>query len=322
MRSSTATRLVAAILATLAAPCAPAVAAPLEAPGPQGPLAGTLLMPAAANPPVALIIPGSGPTDRDGDSPLGIKAAPYRLLAQALAARGIASLRIDKRGLFGSAGALADANAVTLDDYAADIHAWVKVLKARTGAACIWLVGHSEGGLVALKAAADTDGLCGIVLLATPGRPMGEVLRRQFRANPANAPYRAAAFEAIAALEAGRHVDTATLAPPLRPLFAPPLQRFLISAFAFDPAPALAGLRLPALIVQGGRDLQVSDADARRLAAARPTAGLVRLPDVNHVLKRVATDDRAANLATYAEADLPLAPGVVEAVAGFIIAAR
>lgn len=314
--------LVAATLlaTTLASLAAPAGAAPLEAPGPQGPLAGTLLMPAAAHPPVALIIPGSGPTDRDGDNPLGVNAAPYRRLAEALAAHGIASLRIDKRGLFGSADAIPDPNAVTLDDYAADIHAWVTVLKARTGAACIWLIGHSEGGLVALKAAADPAGICGVVLLATPGRPMGEVLREQFQANPANAPYRAAAFEAIAALEAGRHVDPATLAPPLQPLFAPQIQGFLISAFGFDPAPALAGLRLPVLIVQGGRDLQVSDADAHRLAAAQPKAKLMRLPSVNHVLKSVATDDRAANLATYADAALPLAPGVTEAIAGFIAA--
>ncbi|GLK82132.1 alpha/beta hydrolase [Ancylobacter defluvii] len=279
-------------------------------------------MPAAAHPPVALIIPGSGPTDRDGDNPLGVNAAPYRRLAEALAAHGIASLRIDKRGLFGSADAIPDPNAVTLDDYAADIHAWVTALKARTGAACIWLIGHSEGGLVALKAAADPAGICGVVLLATPGRPMGEMLREQFQATPANAPYRAAAFGAIAALEAGRHVDPATLAPPLRPLFAPQIQGFLISAFAFDPAPALAGLRLPVLIVQGGRDLQVSDADARRLAAAQPKARLVRLPSVNHVLKSVASDDRAANLATYADAALPLAPGVTEAIAGFIAAPR
>ena len=64
-----------------------------------------------------LIVPGSGPTDRDGNNPMGVAAAPYRMLAEALAARGIGSVRIDKRGMFASAGAAADPNAVTIGDY-------------------------------------------------------------------------------------------------------------------------------------------------------------------------------------------------------------
>ena len=82
----------------------------LTAPGPMGLLKGTLTLPSEHGPlpnktPVFLIVPGSGPTDRDGNSPLGIAAAPYRLLAEALAKRGYPSVRIDKRGMFGSEGA-------------------------------------------------------------------------------------------------------------------------------------------------------------------------------------------------------------------------
>ena len=73
--------------------------------------------------PVVLIVPGSGPTDRDGNSPLGGAAVPYALLARALARQGIASVRIDKRGLFGSAGAVAGSNAVTIADYGDDLMA-------------------------------------------------------------------------------------------------------------------------------------------------------------------------------------------------------
>ena len=79
-----------------------------------------------------------------------MKASTYKLLAGGLAAKGIITVRIDKRGMFDSAGAVADANAVTIDDYAVDLHAWVKVIRAKTGASCVWLLGHSEGGLVAL----------------------------------------------------------------------------------------------------------------------------------------------------------------------------
>jgi pimeloyl-ACP methyl ester carboxylesterase len=277
------------------------------------------MLPGAKGSAPVLIIPGSGPTDRHGNNPLGVRAASYRLLAEGLAARGIGSVRIDKRGMFGSRAAVADGNAVTVADYASDVHAWVKAIRAATGAPCVWLLGHSEGGLVALAAAAEApEGVCGLMLVAAPGRKVGAALREQLRANPANAPLLDQALAAIEQLEAGQRVDTAALHPALMSLFAPPVQGFLISLLAQDPAALLARYRGPALVLHGRRDIQAAVADAERLAAARPGVKLVMLEDVNHVLKRVATDDRAANAATYADPDLPLAPEVVEAVAGFV----
>src|SRR5437764_4345122 len=100
---------VAASLLAAAALAAGAPAdSPIEAPGPLAPLKGSLVMPAAGPSATILIIPGSGPTDRDGNSPLGISAAPYRLLAQGLATKGVASVRIDKRGMFESRAAVAN----------------------------------------------------------------------------------------------------------------------------------------------------------------------------------------------------------------------
>ncbi|QBE62262.1 alpha/beta hydrolase [Pseudoduganella lutea] len=303
---------------------------PVEAPGPGGPLKGEMLSPGpligqpvgppAGTPigPVALIIPGSGPTDRDGNNPLGIRASTYRLLAQDLAGRGITTVRIDKRGMFASAAATPDANAVTIADYASDTGAWIAALRQRTGAACVWLIGHSEGGLVAMAAAKSQAGVCGLVLVSAAGRPLGEVLREQLKANPANAPLLAQAMPAIDALEQGRNVETAALHPALLNLFGPQIQGFLISAFSYDPRRLLAGYRQPVLVVQGTRDIQVGEADARLLKQASPHAELVLLPDVNHVLKRVASEDLRANHAAYADPDLPLAPGVGSAVAGFI----
>lgn len=293
---------------------------PLEAPGPLGPLKGTLLAPAAPDAPVVLIVPGSGPTDRDGNNPQGVKASTYRLLAEGLAAKGIATVRIDKRGMYGSAGAVADADAVTIEDYAGDVRRWVDAIRKASGAGCVWVLGHSEGGLVALAAATakQDPAVCGLVLVAATGRPMGQVLREQLRANPANAPLLDQAMAAIDALEAGSRVDMAHVQPALRPLFRPKVQGFLISAFAIDPAALAARYAKPLLIVQGGRDLQVGVADAQRLRQAAAQSELVLLPEANHVLKAVETDDRAANLATYGRADLPLAPGVVEAIADFV----
>jgi fermentation-respiration switch protein FrsA (DUF1100 family) len=148
------------------------------------------------------------------------------------------------------------------------------------------------------------------------------VIRDQLRANPANAPVLPQAMPALDALEAGKRVDTAGMHPALLPLFAPQVQGFLISLFSYDPAALVAKLRLPVLILQGERDLQVSVGDAKRLAAADPAAKLVLLPDVNHVLKTVASDERNVNFATYADPSLPLAPGIVDAIAGFLAAAH
>lgn len=294
-------------------------ASEVEAPGPLAPLRGTLLTPPSATAPVALLLPGSGPTDRDGNNPLGVRAASLRLLAEGLAAHGIASARIDKRGMFGNSAAVADANDVTLDDYAADTANWIAVLRQARNARCVWLIGHSEGGLVALATAARARAdICGIVLVATAGRRIGDVLRAQLAANPANAAWLAQAEDVIAALEAGRRVDVADLHPSVRMLFAPATQRFWISTMQADPAKLIGAYDGPVLIVQGTRDIQVGVEDAELLHRANPAARLALIPDANHVLKRVASADRAANLATYADPHLPLAPGIVETIATFI----
>ena len=292
----------------------------VEAPGPSGPLKGTMLSPPTGHGAVVLIVPGSGPTDRDGNSPGGVLAAPYRLLAEALVARGVTTVRIDKRGLAGSAAATPDGNAVTINDYVSDVHAWTAVIRKLTSASCIWLLGHSEGGLVAMVAAKNQPDICGLLLVSTAGRRMGDVLREQLKANPANAPLLDQALPAIADLEAGKRVDTANMPAPLLRLFNPKVQGFLISDFSYDPGQVLKGYSKPVLILQGLRDMQVHETDANILKEADSRATLTFLPDVNHVLKSVNSDDRRANFATYSDASLPLAPGVVSAISDFLTA--
>lgn len=311
------------LLIAVAASCGVAVAAAapletaIEARGPAGPLKGTLLAPQGGQGPVVLIIPGSGPTDRDGNSPAGLLAGSYRLLAEGLAAHGVLTVRIDKRGMFGSAAATPDANAVTIPDYVADVQAWTTVVRQRTKASCIWLLGHSEGGLVAMAAAKNPD-VCGLLLVAAPGRRLADIMREQLKANPANAPVLEQALPAIDALEAGKPVDTTGMHPALMGLFRPAVQGFLISAFSYDPTRLLAGYAKPVLILQGQRDIQVREADAQALKRADPKATLVLLPDVNHVLKSVASDDMRANIATYGNSSLPLALGVVQSISDFL----
>lgn len=290
----------------------------ISAPGPNGALSGTMTLATDPSAPVVLIIPGSGPTDRDGNSPLGVKAATYRLLAEELAIHGVTTVRIDKRGMFASAGACPDANAVTVEDYVVDIHSWVNAIREKTGSKCVWLLGHSEGGLVALKTVQQAKDICGLILLATPGRPLGEGLKEQLRANPANEPLLTQSDAAIDTMVAGKHFAVEGMHPALAPLFREAVQGFLISLFKIDPCQLAARVEIPVLIIQGERDLQVGVTDAKMLKAASPTAKLVLLPDANHVLKPVISADRGANFATYADPHLPLVSGVTEVIADFV----
>ncbi|MEL7679810.1 alpha/beta fold hydrolase [Citromicrobium bathyomarinum] len=283
--------------------------------GLEGDLAGTLEGTLAQGTPAVLIVPGSGPTDRDGNSPLGIAAQSYKLLAEALAQRGIASVRIDKRGMFGSAAAVPDPNDVTVADYVADIETWADTISKASGGQCVWLLGHSEGGLMGMAAAAeDPSRYCGLLLVASVARNLGDVLRAQLAANPANAPLLPEIDAITAKLRAGESVPAGGMHPALVPLFAPQVQGFLGSVFRQEPAELIAAHGLPVLILNGSADLQTPAADARELANVRPDATLVILERANHVLKQVPDDTRAANLATYADPDLPLAPGVVDAI--------
>lgn len=279
-----------------------------------GNLHGTLLS-AGARKPVVLIVPGSGPTDRDGNNLLGVGAQSYRLLAEALAAKGISSVRVDKRGMFGSAAA-GDPNAVTVERYAEDYRAWIDAIRAETGRKCVWLLGHSEGALMVSAAAEGRKDVCGLILVAGSGRKLGDVLRSQIESNPANAPLIDQAFAAIADLEAGRHTDTSTMHPALQQVFAPPVQDFLISEMAADPVEVLRRAGIKTLIVQGTADLQITLADARLLDKA-PRTQLKTITGMNHILKEAA-GDRAANLATYSNPNLPLAPRLAGVIEDFI----
>lgn len=290
----------------------------LDASGSKGPLKGTLLTPNSKPTAVVLIVPGSGPTDRDGNNPLGVNASPYRLLAEGLAAKGFATLRFDKRGMFASAMAVEDANAVTIANYVDDVRSWVKVLRRHMHTPCIWVLGHSEGGVVAL-ASAQEENVCGVVLIATPGRPMGEVLRGQLKANPQNEMLLKQALPIIDALEHRRRVDITNMHPALQNLFNPAVQGFLINAFSYNPVHLMSTISKPVLVLQGQRDLQVEETDARLLKAANSQASLIILPNMNHVMKEVTSDDRKANIASYTEPALPLAPGLIDSIEHFLI---
>ena len=287
----------------------------------SAPLYGTLEGSLGSGEPVVLIHPGSGPTDRDGNSPQGIKSRTYQLLAEELAADGISSIRIDKRGMFESAAAIPDANQVTVGDYVRDIESWANTIIARNGGGCVWLLGHSEGGLHAMAAAAKNQSrYCGLLLVASVGRSPAEVLRGQIASNPAAAPLLPQVNEIIGRLIDGDLIAADEMHPSLLPLFGPQVQGFVASLFRQEPAGLMAAHDLPVLILNGRSDLQTPDTDAEALARSRPDATLMLFGSVNHVLKEVPDDDRASNLATYMDPDLPLAPGISDAISTYVLA--
>lgn len=257
---------------------------PVHIPGAHGPLEAELIAVAGATHAV-VIIPGSGPIDRDGNSvQMGLSTDTYKLLAEGFEAQGIASLRIDKRGFFGSAEAIADWNEVTIAAYAEDARNWVAY--AAELAPCVWIVGHSEGGLVALVAAQKPPkNLCGLVLLAASGRPIGQLMLEQFHANPANEPLMPELRAIISDLEEGRSRDPASLNQTLQPLFSAGLQRYMIDLFSYDPVVIARELHGPVLIVQGDHDMQVRPQDADILERALPQAHRTDLAGATHTLK-------------------------------------
>ena len=285
-----------------------------------GTLRGTLTLPeggaeGSGAVPGVVIVAGSGPVDRDGNLP-GMPNDSLKLLARGLAEEGIASVRFDKRGVGASRGAGLEESELRFGDYVHDAAAWADRLRAERRVSEVALLGHSEGALVATIAAAAA-GASRLVLVAGAGIPAGPLLARQFSAGGLPADLKAELHRILRALTAGERVDD--VPAPLQSLLRPSVQPYLMSWLPIDPAVELSRVGVPVLVVQGTTDIQVGLADARILTAARPGAELVVIDGMNHVL-RSAPGDRAGNVATYRNPALPLAPGLVAAVARFLSA--
>ena len=280
-----------------------------------GVLHGTLSLPdGQGKVPVVLLHAGSGPTDRNGNSAMlpGQNNA-LRMLAEALARNGIATLRYDKRGIGASASAGRREADLRLDDYIDDATAWLRQLRADPRFTNVLMAGHSEGALIAMVACQKAQ-LDGCVLIAGAGNALDDILRVQLK--PRLPPELYAQNERILlALKRGELVND--VPPALLALYRPSVQPYLISSLKVDPRAVVGALRMPLLILQGATDLQVAVADAQALSAAAPSARLVIVPGMNHVLKMV-SGDLAQQMPSYGDPALPLAPALVDAVTAFV----
>jgi uncharacterized protein len=272
-----------------------------------------LTMPADVDrPPVALLIAGSGSTDHDGNGPQA-KPATLKKLSEQLVARKIATLRYDKRGAGGWKPEFGKPEDFRFKDYVDDAAALVDYLRHSGKFARVIVIGHSEGGLVAILTARKVP-VDRLVLLVTAARRQGDLVKAQLERKQIPPDILDPILKAIDSIMAGQIVDP----PPEGLAIAPSMQPSLASAFVEDPIDPLKSIDRPTLIIGGGHDLQVARLDFVALSTASPLAKTLWLPDMNHVLVDVGEDDD--NFAAYNQPERPLDATLIDTVAAFILA--
>jgi pimeloyl-ACP methyl ester carboxylesterase len=286
-------------------------------------IAGTLTTPAAQGRlrhPAVILVGGSGPLDRDA-TVAGIPL--FGQLAGQLAERDLAVLRYDKRGVGQSGGRT---ERVTLSDYADDVVALVKWLAKRkdVDSERVFVAGHSEGAAIAMLAAGREKKIAGLVLMAGMGIPGRELILEQQQALLARTSLSEAERAEKVALQK-KILDAAIeqkgwegVPPDVRATVDTPWYRSLIT---FDPAPVMAGIKQPILILQGAVDKQVLPYHADRLAELarnRKKAGSVEVklvPSLNHLLVAANTGEVSEYQSLESKS---ISPEVAAAVAAWV----
>lgn len=286
-----------------------------------GTISATLATPEGGSDTAVLIIAGSGPTDRNGNSALNLNTYAYKMLSDGLTAEGLAVMRYDKRAIGLSHYPAEEVPNLLFDDFVDDATLCAEYLRTR-GFSRIILAGHSEGGEIALLVATAREiTIDGIVLLSAAGFPMDEILRWQLTEQlmPAHIGLMVAANNLIVKLKEGERIAEENIPKELLSLFHPRVQPFIISCMQHDPCEIAARCTQPMLIISGGRDIQVTVANGEALHAAQPRAKHVIFDDMSHVMKDAATTDRMEQLVSvYTNAQLPLTEGLVTTIAQFI----
>jgi uncharacterized protein len=277
-----------------------------------GNIDGTLLCPNTdISTSVVLIIAGSGPTDRDCNSP-GMKTNAYKQLAEELAMNGIASVRYDKRGIAKSQIAGMKESDLRFENYVDDAAEWIKMLGNDKRFSGIYIIGHSEGSLIGMIATEKVK-VKGFISIAGAGRPADQLIMEQIKDQPDIVKEETKTI--LESLKKGNMVFS--VSSYLESLFRTSVQPYMISWLKYDPAKEIKNVKSPVLIIQGSTDIQVSMADAKLLAASKPGSRLVIIDKMNHIFKESGSD-RQENLATYSKPDLSVKQELVNEIIKFI----
>ncbi len=277
-------------------------------------LHGSLLLP-KKNPEKILVIihPGSGPTDRNGNQ-AGMENNSLKMLAEALAKKDIASLRIDKRGVGASKRAMTSESELRFGDYVADLSAWTDQMKGDSRFEKVILLGHSEGSLIAMIVAGQNRNVDAYISVAGSGVPADQIIREQLSAQPE--ALKQEMYEMLDTLKAGHTFSP--VKPMYAALFRESVQPYMISWMKYDPQEEIQKIGVPVLILNGTMDIQVGEENAEILQKARPSSELVIVADMNHVLKKADCKKLAKQLTIYKDPDAPLVKDLVKAITGFI----
>ncbi len=276
---------------------------------------GTLLLDTSSKEKILCILhAGSGPTDRNCNSALGLETNAFKKLADSLSKRNFSSFRFDKRGIGESKHALERADSFSIEGYVNDLKNIIDHFSDKKyGFKKIILIGHSEGALISTLAAENNNKVSKLILLAGAGYRADTVIKRQLASVQVDA--KKIIYSIMDTLAKGKKVEN--IPPALSSLFRESVQGYMISWIKYDPSEELAKLKIPVFIVQGGTDIQVSEDDANRLKQHCKDCRMVLIRDMNHILVS-APADKKENKKTYTNPDLPLHILLIPALDSFI----
>ena len=271
---------------------------------------GTLLESADSNSVLSIIISGSGPTDRDGNSTY-IKSDYLKMLAEGLFENGISSYRYDKRGVGNSIGKIKSGDEVKFSDFISDAISIINHFRGTNKFKKVVVIGHSEGaliGMIASRLIADS-----FISIAGAGEDYLTLIQRQLSIQP---PYVKSISDPV--IEKLKNKELVDSVPPLlNSLFNKTVQKYLIDASSYDPKQEISKLDIPALIVQGSNDIQIEIKDAQLLHNAAKKSRIEIIQGMNHVLRQ-APENRLLNMQTYGNPELPIDNSLVNLIVDFL----
>lgn len=258
---------------------------------------------------LVIMVAGSGPTDRNSNSILGINGNTFSMIANMLSEQGISSFRYDKRGI-GASSDIAEEE-LSLYTFVYDLEKIINHFSSDFDE--IILLGHSEGAMISTIAAQDNDNVQSLILASGISSPLDEIVLEQV--SNTMPPLLEEAQKHVDEIKTGQELSEVN--PILRPLFRPSVVNFLISAFEIDPAAELTKVNQSILIINGGCDIQVTNENAEELHASSANSQLQLIGNMGHVLKNI-NDDCSNVREAYSDPDLELNPLFVSTVLEFI----
>ncbi len=271
---------------------------------------GTLLTPKAIKAKsLAIIIAGSGPTDRDGNQNF-LKSNSLKKLAEGLTNNSIATFRYDKRIVKQIRRGKVDDD-IMFDDFVTDAKAVINHFKSDKNYSKIYVIGHSQGSLVGLLA--SDNNVDGFISLAGAGQNIGDVIIKQV---DQTAPmFTEDTKRIINTLKEGK--TTTEYPQALASIFDISVQPFMMNWMQYDPAKEIKKLNIPILLINGTKDLQVSIDEAKLLNKANENSKLKIIENMNHVLFEIKGDD-LENSKSYNESFRPIVPELITSISEFI----